>query len=114
MQVTIVGIDLAKNVFCLHGCDTNGKPVLRKQLARRQLLGFLANLPRGLPKGTGRSSRGGPRLRSEVVLWCPGRSRRGAPRDARRPRRGRRWRSRALPLHRRHPVGVGGLQSKRR
>ncbi len=48
MQVTTVGIDLAKNVFCLHGCDTNGKPVLRKQLARRQLLGFLANLPRCL------------------------------------------------------------------
>ena len=48
MQVTMVGIDLAKNVFCLHGCDTNGKPVLRKQLARRQLLGFLANLPRCL------------------------------------------------------------------
>src|SRR5208337_3382379 len=48
MQVTTVGIDLAKNVFCLHGCDTNGKPLLRKQLARRQLLGFLANLPRCL------------------------------------------------------------------
>ncbi len=48
MQVTIAGIDLAKNVFCLHGCDTNGKPVLRKQLARRQILGFLANLPRCL------------------------------------------------------------------
>jgi transposase len=45
MQVTTVGIDLAKNVFQLHGCDATGKAVLRKQLARRRLLGFVANLP---------------------------------------------------------------------
>ena len=44
MQVTTVGIDLAKNVQ-LHGCDATGKAVLRKQLARRRLLGFVANLP---------------------------------------------------------------------
>ena len=48
MQVTTLGIDLAKNVFCVHGCDANGKPVLRKQLSRRQLLSFIANLPRCL------------------------------------------------------------------
>jgi hypothetical protein len=48
MQVTTVGIDLAKNVFQLHGCDATGKAVLRKQLARRRLLGFVANLPRCL------------------------------------------------------------------
>jgi hypothetical protein len=30
MQTT-TGIDLAKNVFCLHGCDANGKAVLRKR-----------------------------------------------------------------------------------
>jgi transposase len=46
MQVTTVGIDLAKNVFYLHGCDASGKPMLRKQLSRRQLLSFVANLPR--------------------------------------------------------------------
>ncbi len=46
MQVTTVGIDLAKNMFRLHGCDVQGRPVLRKQLARRQLLSFVANLPR--------------------------------------------------------------------
>jgi len=45
MQITTLGIDLAKNVFCLHGCDANGRPVLRKNLARRQLLNFVANLP---------------------------------------------------------------------
>jgi len=48
MQVTTVGIDLAKNVFQLHGCDARGKAVLRKQLARGRLLGFVANLPRCL------------------------------------------------------------------
>ena len=48
MQVSIIGIDLAKHVFCVHGCDADGKPVLRKQLARRQLLSFVANLPRCL------------------------------------------------------------------
>ena len=45
MQVTTVGIDLAKNVFCVHGCDVNGKAVVRKQLSRRQLLNLVANLP---------------------------------------------------------------------
>jgi transposase len=45
MQVTIVGIDLAKNVFQVHGCDAKGKAVLRKQLSRGQLLNFVANLP---------------------------------------------------------------------
>ena len=46
MAVSIVGIDLAKNVFRLHGCDAQGRAVLRKQLMRGQLLAFLARLPR--------------------------------------------------------------------
>jgi len=46
MQVTTLGIDLAKNVFRLHGCDARGKAVLRKQVGRRQLLGVIATLPR--------------------------------------------------------------------
>jgi len=45
MQVTTLGIDLAKNVFYVHGCDANGKAVVRKQLSRRQLLNFVANFP---------------------------------------------------------------------
>ena len=48
MAVTTVGIDLAKNVFRLDGCDAQGRPVLRKQLGRRQLLSLVANLPRCL------------------------------------------------------------------
>ena len=46
MEVTTVGIDLAKNVFRVHGCDAKGRTVFSKQLMRRQLPGFLANLPR--------------------------------------------------------------------
>jgi transposase len=45
MQVTILEIDLAKNVFQLHGCDGDRRPVLRKRLTRKQMLSFLANLP---------------------------------------------------------------------
>src|SRR5438067_13389272 len=45
MEATIVGIDLAKNVFRLHGCDRQGRAVLRKQLTRGQLLAFVAQLP---------------------------------------------------------------------
>jgi transposase len=33
MQVTTVGIDLAKNVFYLHGCDVDGKAVVRNQFS---------------------------------------------------------------------------------
>ena len=45
MDVTTVGIDLAKNVFQVHGVDGRGKLVLRKQLKRHQLAAFVANLP---------------------------------------------------------------------
>lgn len=33
MQITTIGIDLAKNVFQIHGADQRGKAVLRKQSA---------------------------------------------------------------------------------
>src|SRR5215831_12130828 len=46
MEVSTLGIDLAKNVFRLHGCDARGRAVLRKQIGRRQLLTFVARLPR--------------------------------------------------------------------
>lgn len=45
-QVTTIGLDLAKNVFQLHGVDARGRVVLRKRLSRSRLLGFFANLPR--------------------------------------------------------------------
>jgi len=45
MKITTVGIDLAKNVFQVHGIDEHGKPVLKKQLKRAQMAPFFANLP---------------------------------------------------------------------
>jgi transposase len=44
MQVTTIGIDLAKNVFQIHGVDAHGKAVLKKQLKRDQMAAFFANL----------------------------------------------------------------------
>lgn len=44
MQITTVGIDLAKNVFQVHGMDARGKTVLRKQLKRDQVAAFFGNL----------------------------------------------------------------------
>ena len=44
MNLTTIGIDLAKNVFQVHGADEKGKTVLKKQLKRAQMLAFFANL----------------------------------------------------------------------
>jgi transposase len=44
-KITTIGIDLAKNVFQVHGVDERGKNVLRKQLRRSQMALFFANLP---------------------------------------------------------------------
>ncbi|NYT79821.1 IS110 family transposase [Alcaligenaceae bacterium] len=44
MKITIIGIDLAKDVFQVHGIDERGKIVLRKQLKRTQMAPFFANL----------------------------------------------------------------------
>ncbi len=45
MDITTMGIDLAKNVFQLHGVDAQGKIVLKKRLARTELSEFVAKLP---------------------------------------------------------------------
>ena len=43
-KVTIVGLDLAKLVFQVHGADKEGRPVVRKKLRRRQVLAFFAGM----------------------------------------------------------------------
>jgi transposase len=48
MQVTTIGLDVAKQAFQLHGIDARGKVTLRKRLSRGRLLEFFANLPRCL------------------------------------------------------------------
>ena len=45
MHVVTLGIDLAKNVFQLHGVDRVGKVVVTKRLRRAQLLRTIAQLP---------------------------------------------------------------------
>jgi transposase len=44
MKLTTIGIDLAKNVFQVHGADEKGKTVMKKQFRRAQVLPFFANL----------------------------------------------------------------------
>ena len=44
MTITTIGIDLAKEVFQIHGVDMDGKTVLRKQLRRSELAKYFANL----------------------------------------------------------------------
>jgi transposase len=46
MQVTTIGLDIAKNVFQVHGVDQHGKVVLRNRRSRGQVLAFFANLSR--------------------------------------------------------------------
>lgn len=45
MEIATVGIDLAKNVFQVHGINTHGKVELKKQLKRDQMAAFFVNLP---------------------------------------------------------------------
>ena len=45
MNITTVGLDLAKNVFQVHAVDARGKVMLRKQLKRDQVSCFFVNLP---------------------------------------------------------------------
>jgi transposase len=44
MKITMTGIDLAKALFQVHGVDKHGKVELRKQLKRKDVLSFFANL----------------------------------------------------------------------
>ena len=45
MKITTVGIDLAKNVFQVHGVNEHGKATLKKQLKRHQVMEFFVNMP---------------------------------------------------------------------
>jgi len=45
MQVTRIGLDIAKSVFQVHGVDEHGKVIIRKQLSRSKVLPFFAQLP---------------------------------------------------------------------
>lgn len=44
MKITTIGIDLAKEMFQIHGVDAHGKAVLRKQLRRSEMAKYFSNL----------------------------------------------------------------------
>jgi transposase len=45
MQISTIGIDLAKNVFQVHGVDATGKVIITKKLRRSQVLPLFERLP---------------------------------------------------------------------
>ena len=45
MQITTIGLDIAKNVFQVHGIDAAEKVVVRKQLRRGQVMKFFEAVP---------------------------------------------------------------------
>jgi transposase len=44
MQVTTIGLDLAKQIFQVHGVDRDGRAVVRKRLRRSEVLSFFSGL----------------------------------------------------------------------
>lgn len=47
-KISVIGLDLAKNVFQVHGVDEDGKVVVRKSLKRSEVLRFFARQHRCL------------------------------------------------------------------
>jgi transposase len=45
MEISTIGLDLAKNVFQVHGISATGEVVVRKALRRAQMLPFFEKLP---------------------------------------------------------------------
>ena len=44
-EISIIGLDIAKNVFQVHGIDNFGQPIFRRQLKRGRVLAFFGKLP---------------------------------------------------------------------
>ena len=44
-RINIIGIDISKRSFQLHGATTEGKPVFGKKLSREKFLVFLSEVP---------------------------------------------------------------------
>jgi transposase len=45
MLVEVIGLDIAKHVFQVHGPDGRGKTVLRRRLRPNQLTDFFGSIP---------------------------------------------------------------------
>lgn len=46
VEVSTIGLDIAKHVFQAHGADASGRVVFRKKITRAKLIEFLAPQPR--------------------------------------------------------------------
>ena len=44
-EAIIIGLDIAKHVFHVHGADERGRAIFRKRISRGKLLGFFASQP---------------------------------------------------------------------
>ncbi len=44
-NIKVIGIDLAKSIFQLHGTDSKGKTMLKKRLTRVKMIELLSNTP---------------------------------------------------------------------
>ena len=69
MEVTTIGIDLAKNVFAVCGADSSGRVLMRRQLRRAQVLSFMRGLPRcvvGMEASGGSAVLGAPAHRARA------------------------------------------------
>ena len=49
MEISTIGLDLAKNVFQIHGISATGEVVVRKTLRRSQMVPFFEKLPQLFP-----------------------------------------------------------------
>src|SRR5210317_2443720 len=47
-EAITIGVDLAKNIFQVHGIDARGEVVIRRQLRRSRVIPFFAKQPRCL------------------------------------------------------------------
>jgi transposase len=45
MEITTIGLDLAKQVFQVHGVDEAGHAVVKRRLRRAQVITYFASLP---------------------------------------------------------------------
>ena len=45
MQVTTMGLDLAKHVFQVHGIDADGRIAVRRKLRRAEVISYFSKLP---------------------------------------------------------------------
>lgn len=45
MQVSTMGLDLAKHVFQVHGIDADGRIAVRRKLRRAEVISYFAKLP---------------------------------------------------------------------